>query len=218
MEWMFVRKGKRCFKPRFSICMLFWVACAGAQSSTDSLNNVTRSASFYFVQHDGSCQRGSIIKADSNEITIRTSEQTQAAIMRESLLQVRQGDGLIYSARSSWSDVAKAHVYPREALMVTTLTGVHVKGKPIAVKSDSITLKHGFATTTIPKAKISVVDYFRVKPETDNFDFVLEEAPWAIIFYPEFYSRTAGLEGRIPVRLYDASKPEDNRTLDCQKR
>jgi hypothetical protein len=38
---------------------------------------------------------------------------------------------------------------------------------------------------------------------------MLQEAPYMALFYPEFYYRAAGLEGRVPVRLYDSSKPQD---------
>jgi hypothetical protein len=41
----------------------------------------------------------------------------------------------------------------------------------------------------------------------------LTEAPESLFFYPEFYYRLAGLEGRIPVRLYDASVPEPTSTV-----
>ena len=75
------------------------------------------------------------------------------------------------------------------------------------------TVKHGFSRVQIAKSDVSTVDYLRMKPATDELELALEEAPYALGFYPEFYLRALGLEGRVHVRLYDAAKPEDDRTF-----
>lgn len=79
--------------------------------------------------------------------------------------------------------------------------------------SAGITIRHGLTTSNLPKSEVSTVDYLRWKPASDGFNLALEEAPWALIFYPEFYGRAAGVEGRVPVRLYDSSEPEDDSKL-----
>jgi hypothetical protein len=189
---------------------LLSVGC-DAQSGPSTLSDVTHSATLTFVQRDGTCTRGVISRADATSITVEPFKQQPITIQRDSLLQVSQGNALLFSARSSWADVAHAHLYPREAFFITTKAGKRIKGTPAAVTADSITLKHGFSTTVFSKPEIALVDYLRLKPATDSFNLAPEEAPWALIFYPEFYGRAAGLEGRLPVRLYDASKPEDDR-------
>jgi hypothetical protein len=103
------------------------------------------------------------------------------------------------------------HLYPREALLLTLKSGRRIEGAPIATTSDYITLKHGLSRSRFTKPDINTIDYLRLKPATHGFELALEEAPYALVFYPEFYYRALGLEGRVPVRLYDATKPEDDR-------
>jgi len=101
-----------------------------------------------------------------------------------------------------------AHVVPHEAFVLKTRSGKVVKGTPLIVARESITLKHGLITTVYPRAEIVTVDYLRVKPETDTWDYFAQESPELLFIFPETYYRLMGLEGTIPVRLYDASVPE----------
>jgi hypothetical protein len=104
--------------------------------------------------------------------------------------------------------VKQARVYPREALVLKLGGGKVAQGRPAEVTAGSITLKHGLITKNYKKADVVTVDYLRLKPESDGFDYFSQEAPGLLFFYPEFYSRLIGLEGRIAVRLYDATKPQ----------
>jgi hypothetical protein len=97
-------------------------------------------------------------------------------------------------------------------------SGKEVRGTPLKVTPGNINLKHGLGKTVYPKADIDVVDYLRAKPATDTFMSILEEAPYLLFLDPEFYYRVAGLEGRVRVRLYDASKPEDDSPVNCSGR
>ena len=189
-----------------------------AQSASDCLNHVTGSATFTFVRRDGTCVTGRITKADTKTITVQPFMLPPITLERGSLLQVIQGNALLYSARSSWADVASVNVYPREVLVVKIRSGKEVRGTPLKVTPDNISLKHGLGKTVYPKADIDIVDYLRVKPATDSYMSILEEAPYALFLDPEFYYRAAGLEGRVRVRLYDASKPEDDSSVNCSGR
>lgn len=182
---------------------------AFAQTGSSALADVTHAATLTFIQRDGTCVRGTISKFDATSITVEPFKRPPVMLQRESLVQVSQGNALLFSGRSSWTDVAHTSLYPREALVLTMKNGHRVTGTPVKVASDSITLKHAFSTTTFSKSDVALVDYLRLKPATDGFNFALEEAPWALIFYPEFYYRVVSLEGRLPVRLYDASRPQD---------
>ena len=182
-----------------------------AQNAPKPLAGVGHAATLTFVQQDGSCMRGTIAKFDATSILVERFRQPPAAIQRDTLVPISQGNALLYSARSSWTDVSQTHPYPRESFVVKTTQGKRVRGMPIEVFQDSITLKRGFAKTAVAKSDVASVDYLRLRPATDGFNLALEEAPWALIFYSEFYGRAVGLEGLLPVRLYDASKPEDNR-------
>lgn len=192
------------------------IACIASAVHGDTLDQVTRSATFSFLQRNGVCTLGTIAKVDSAAITVNSSAKLPVTITRDTLLQVGQGNALLYSARSSWSDVAAIHLYSHEAFVVQLKDRRIVRGVPLQTKPDAIELRHGLRTERLSKADIATVDYLRVKPATDDLKFVLAESPWAVIFYPEFYHRLANLEGKVPVRLYDASKPEDDAQLACR--
>jgi hypothetical protein len=199
------------------IALFFTTIGAVTQQSrvAGSLDHVTRSAAFTFMQRNGKCVTGNISQADAATITVQQLDKSSIAIQRDALYQVIQGNALLFSARSSWADVVGVHLYPNETLLVTMRGGKQVRGKPVMVSADAIILKHGLSKTRYPKMEIATIDYLRAKPPTDSFQATLQEAPYALFFYPEFYHRMAGLAGRIPVRLFDAAKPEDNAPLSC---
>lgn len=194
--------------------LLFAVRAEG-QAGSKALDSVTHSSSFKFVERNGTCLYGKISGADATSITVQPFKKPPIAIQKAGLLQISRGNALLYSARSSWADVAAATLYPHEALVLRLKSGKQVKGKPTKTSADSITLKHGLSTTLYPKSEIVTVDYLRVKPATDGFMSVLGEAPWMLVFDPEFYYRATGLAGRIQVRLYDATRPEDDTPVAC---
>jgi hypothetical protein len=198
----------------FAVCVLSRPNTA--QSQSEPLAGVTHESTLYVVQRDGSCVRGMLSKADPKSLTIVPFQKQPITLQWDQLLEVSQGDALLFTARSSWARVEHTNLYPREALIVVTKKGKQVKGHPLKMTDQSITMRHGLNTTVFTKSDVAIVDYLRDKPATDNFLFVLEEAPWALIFYPELYSRMVGLEGRLPVRLYDASKPEDDNVSDLR--
>ena len=187
------------------------------QAGANTLERLRNSSSFDFVRRDGVCVRGVVSKTDAAGITVTSSKKAEISLRKDDLLQVSQGNALLYSARSSWSDVAVSagHVYPHEAFVLKLQNGKTVKGKPRQVNPDGITLKHAFSTTLYRKAEVVSVDYLRDKPPTQVFTSTLEESPLLLLLYPEFYYRAAGLEGKVKVRLYDATKPEDNSPVAC---
>ncbi len=112
-----------------------------------------------------------------------------------------------------------AHVVPHEAFVLKTRSGKVVKGVPSKVTQDGITLKQGLITAEYSKADIVTVDYLRVRPRTDGWDYVAQESPELLFLLPETYYRAMGLEGTVPVRLFDATKPEAGATvLACSSR
>ena len=193
-------------------------AFSGGQAPPNGLGQVTHSATLTFFLRDGSCVFGTIAKADAKILTVNPASGKPVSIKRDDLLQVSQGGALLFSARSSWSDVASSPVNSQEAFLIRLKNGRKIIGKPIKVTPDTIDLEHGFAKTVYPKPNIATVTYLRVKPETDNLDYLSQEAPFLLFFDPEFYSRTMRLEGRIPVLLYDSSLPENDTALQCPRR
>src|SRR5215469_7363003 len=125
-----------------AVVLLFGV---GAKSqSKPNLDTVTHSSSFKFVGRDGTCVYGKISKVDGKSITVQPFDKPAVTFPKDDLLQVSQGNALLYSARSSWTDVSGAVLYPHEALVLTLKNDKQVRGKPSKVSSDSITLRHGF--------------------------------------------------------------------------
>lgn len=190
------------------------------QQSTDSLPRVSRASNLMFMKRDGTCIDAAISKIDATDITVQPYGKPPITIQRTDLVQITQGDALLFTALNSWANVeqAAAHVYPREAFVLRLKKGKLIKGKPTKVTSDRISLKHGFTNSDYKKDDVATVDYLRLKPESDAFDYFSQEAPVVLFLDPEFYYRAMGLEGRIPVRLYDGTKPETDAAPTCSRR
>ncbi len=196
--------------------MLVFPISAHPQVS-DPLHHITHSATLTVLRRDSTCVQGTLKSADASAITLALPDpKPSVTITRYDILRVSDGDMPLYSARSSWHDVEHAHLYPRESLLLTLKSGKQVTGRPIKTTKDNITLHHAFATTSFAKADISTADYIRNKPTSNDMQYIDQEAPWLLIFDPEFYYRASGLAGRLRVRLYDASRPEEDEPLSCK--
>ena len=197
------------------------VSCfAVAQTSKPSANaplSVRHDSTLGFVLRDKTCIYGTVEHADANSITLAEAQNKEVTIEAERVLQVRQDDAVVLSARSSWSDVADVHLYPHESLVIKLRNGKSIKSTSFAVAGETITSNNLSRKRVFQKAEIATVDYVRVKPESDGFDYLLQEAPLMLIFNGEFYSRLLGLQGKIVVRLYDSEKPEDDSPIMCVK-
>jgi hypothetical protein len=219
VKWLYVGASRGGLRIAALILLLQWSGFAFSQKAHhDSLQRVPRSTSLTFMRKDGSCVDGPISKIDPKSVTVAQSAQP-VTIVRNDLLQVSQGDALVFSARSSWADVEAVHLLPREAFSIRLHNGKTIKDRPLRVMPDGMVFKlFLWRTKRIGKDQIVTVDYLRMKPESDAFDYFAQEAPALLFFYPEFYDRLGGLEGRIPVRLYDAVRPEDDAPLNCLRR
>lgn len=198
-------------------CILVGGRIACSQESSASLSHIPHSSTLTFIERDGTCIYGPIASADAIKVEVRPYGKPPVSIPRSDLLQISQGDALVFSAVSSWANVEQTPVYPREALVLKLGSGKVVQGKPAKVTADGITVKHGWITTNYKRADVVTVDYLRLKPGSDGFDYFSQEAPVLLFFSPEFYYRLIGLEGRIPVRLYDATKPQETGTPQCSR-
>ena len=177
------------------------------------------STTLTFMKKDHSCLTGPITKIDPKSVTIQPSSSLPITLERANLLQVTQNDSVLFSARSSWADVEAVHLLPRESFLLSLRSGKTIITRPLRVTSDGMIFKHDvWLQKLLSKDQIQMVAYLRVKPDSAVFDYFTQEAPALLFFYPEFYDRLSGLEGRIPVRLYDATQPQDDSALRCSSR
>ena len=192
---------------------------ASSRRSRHKQKSVPPSASLAFVRKDGTCVDGPIAGIAPKAVTIQQSQKSPVVIQRSDLLQVSQDNALLYSARSSWADVQAVQLTPRESFLLKLRNGKTIKGAPLEVTDDGFVFKRVlWLTKRYAKDRIVSVDYLRQKPESAAFDTFAQEGPAMLFFYPEFYDRLRGLEGRVPVRLYDALLPENNAALKCSNR
>jgi len=179
-------------------------------------NPAPHSASITFLQKSGACISGPILKIEPKTLTVRQPPNPSILIQRANLLQATQNNSLLFSSRSSWADVRALHLLPRESLILHLRNGTQVTGRPAEITDTGVLFRYGsFLKKTYPKTQIATVDYLRLKPDSAAFDDFAQQSPALLFFYPESYDHVSGLEGRVPVRLYDAIQPEDNTPIKC---
>jgi hypothetical protein len=217
-----VRKNWGRWAGRLAAAMLIFNAGGMAIAQFHHRKKVERvapSTSLTFMKRDGSCVTGPILKIEPKLLTVRQPQAAPVTIERKDMLQASQADALVFSARSSWADVEAVHLRPRESFEVKLRNGKLMEERPLRVTDDGFVCKRFlWVKKSYAKAQILSVDYLRMKPDSDAFDYFTQEAPALLFFYPESYDRLKGLEGRIPVRLYDAAMPEDDTALKCLAR
>jgi len=177
------------------------------------------STNLTFILKDGACIDGPIANITPKAVTVQPLQKPAVPIQRGDLLQVIQEDAVLFSARSSWADVEAVQLSPHESFAVKTRKGVLIQGRPLRISDNGFVYKRSlWLKKRYPKDQIVSVDYLRMKPASPAFDYFTQEAPALLFFYPEFYDRLAGLEGHVPVRLYDVLLHEDNAPLKCAQR
>jgi len=65
------------------------------QTSPNSVGNITHSAGFNFMERDGTCVYGKILKADITSFTVQPFDKPSVTLQKEALLQVSQGNALL---------------------------------------------------------------------------------------------------------------------------
>jgi hypothetical protein len=96
---------------------------------------------------------------------------------------------------------------------------VLIQSRPLSISDSGLVYKRFlWLKKRYPKDQIVAVDYLRMKPASPAFDYFTQEAPALLFFYPECYDRLGGLEGHVPVRLYDVLLHEDDTALNCSRR
>jgi hypothetical protein len=218
-ESMRARSGQLCLRIAALFLLLQCGRFAFAQfHHRAKVHPAAPSASLTFIRKDGTCIDGPIASITPKAVTVQPPQKPPVTIQRSDLLQVIQEDAVLFSARSSWADVEAVQLSPHESFTLKTRKGVLVQGRPISVTDYGFVFKrYLWLKKRYPKDQIVSVDYLRMKPASPAFDYFTQEAPALLFFYPEFYDRLAGLEGHVPVRLYDTLLHEDNAPLKCSQ-
>jgi len=183
-----------------------------ADVSWNNLSRVSHNSSLTFIKNDGACEHGTVLKVDTSSVTVNRSPQNPVTIQKVDLLQVGEGGphNIVYSSRSSWSDVMAAQPGHAETLLITMKDGEKYNGKPVSTTDTMIVLKSLTRSTTLMKQNVVTVDYVRQKPLTDGEEYFAQEAGFLLFFSPMTYVRAAGASLKLDVRLYDASMIESN--------
>jgi hypothetical protein len=193
------------------------------QSKEDPWNNlrqITKTHTYSYADRKGDCGKARIDRVTDQSVTLKRPDRTKITIQRPDLLRVGQWGlwpvGTLFSGRSSWYDVKllphDAKESNRRARMtIVTSDGKEHSGELLDADDTSLKLlKHGYEFLFV-KVDISKVYVMEFRPISDQAEFASRELFVFIALDPEVWLSLI----RIPVLLFDASKPEENDAVEC---
>ena len=95
-----------------------------------------------------------------------------------------------------------------------TLNGKEHNGQLVEVDDSHLAVVTRTLRQYFAKSDISKVYYITVKQLIDQAEYIFGEDPGLAVFDPEAWPILLGA-GRIPVLLYDSSKPEEDSAIVC---
>jgi hypothetical protein len=203
------------------LARVVFLLAAGATASPaanewDNLKQVTHRRSYGFALRDGTCVTGKIVSVAVESVKI--NQPSAATLERSDLVRVSDGEhvyDVVYSARSSWSDVAGIPPNARSYLRVLTKDGSQHEGAAAQVGDSGITLDKKGKPEKIQKSDVARIYYVRLKPMSDSARFSDQET---FPLNPELWPYYWNIGVHMPVLLYDSSVPEDNSKIVCSER
>lgn len=125
-------------------------------------------------------------------------------------------DDIVFSGRNSWADIAVGRL-AWLTLSVLERSGERVLGRPTKVDDRVLALQHQAAVLMIPKEQIRQVSIIRPKPGSpeEEAPWLIQEASWAAILFPQTWECWLHIRFRMEVRLYDSSLDEDDSPVSC---
>jgi hypothetical protein len=175
-----------------------------------NLKRSTHDRSYAFLFRDSHCVRGRLIRVSEDAAVLRIEPGGERVIKRSQVLGVADYNhyfpdhfALVFSGRSSWSDVQDVNPNWSEYLSVIAKHGPQQRWSNPTVSDNSIS-GEGRA---IAKADVRLVYYYRFKPLTEAEEFM--ELERVDLFAPRLWFHGAML-GKIAVLLYNSEVPEDN--------
>lgn len=205
-------------------CLLF-APNMHAQSEEDPWNNlrkITKKHTYAYADRKGGCGKARIIRVTDQFVTLKRPENTTITIQRGELLRIGQWGfwpiGTLFNGRSSWYDVkllphdAKAS-NRRARMRIVTSDGKEHSGEFLGADDSNLrVLKHG-KEFSFAKADISKVSVLEFRPISDQGEVAAQELFVFAVLDPEVWISCI----RMPVLLYDTSKPEENSPIECEQ-
>ncbi|MGB8494552.1 MAG: hypothetical protein WCE53_09155 [Candidatus Acidiferrum sp.] len=196
--------------------MLATQACAAARDDAwENLRHVTRRRNYTVVDRQSKCAVGRILSVTDHSVTLRTSQTATITVERANVLRVSDGphtNDMVYSARSSWSDVQSIPKNSRETARVVTKDGKEHEGKILEASEIHLILLLSGKRVELAKDDISRVEYVRYKPLSESGQFAAQEMYFVD---PELWPYFLNIGVKMSVRLYDVSMPESNAPIHC---
>jgi hypothetical protein len=186
-----------------------------AATEWDNLKQVTHRRSYGFALRDGTCVTGKIVSVAADSVKINLP--SPATLERSDVVRVSDGNhvyDVVYSGRSSWSDVVGIPPNARSYLRVVTKDDNQHEGAAAQVGDSEITLDKKGKPEKIQKGDVARVYYVRLKPLSDSARYSDEEH---FPLNPELWPYYWNIGVHMPVLLYDSSAPEDNSKIVCSK-
>jgi len=218
-------------------CQFLLAQCASGATNDDSWHNVsgvTRDRYYTVIDRKSNCITGHIVATTNAGITIKLPDSTSVTIDRINVLRVSvsqaapnfprnlQADigkvrDVIYNDKSSWSDLKVLAPLKRlhiegEMMRIVKKDGHSIEGKLADISDNSLEIERLVSSQNIPRADIAQAYYLRYKPLSDSVKYSAQEDFW---YDPRLWPYYLKLSPKIPVRLFDASIPEDDSAPHC---
>jgi len=165
------------------------------------------------------CYNGKLLNLTEQSLTLRLEDFSSLRIERKDILRFgdygTMGGHIVYSGRSSWVDVKEIPLDLKHNTRVLTKSGVKHEGRVSKVTDSEITLKERGRETVIVKSEIARIYFDRLRPLSDNDEYLLDELAYFVIFDSKFWSYEMNAGPKIPVLLYDSTEAEDDVPLRC---
>jgi len=181
------------------------------------LGTLERGNTYTIVLRNGMCQNGKIQNVQPDKLTLESGNTVE----RSDVLFVGEGVSpheILYSGRSSWSEVKEVKPGPLENLEVRLKSGKSMSGSVISVSDSDLAIKRFGRAVNISKQNIAQVNYIRFKPVSESHRYLAREAPELQFLDPKAWQYLLRIGALQSVRIYDSTIPEDNSPLSCNNR
>jgi hypothetical protein len=200
-----------------ALLVMVW-PLAGEDSGWTNLDRINHSNRYTFILNEGTCRELRIRAVKPESLVVVLSENDSRVVVgkiaRPAVIQVRD-DQILYTSRSSWADVQSIRkLYLHEYITIALKSGASIKGKIASTSDSGITLSGPAGGSDIPKTAVARIDYIRLKPPPDADQYMAIETP-LVWLDPRLWPYLVNIGVLIDVRLYDATLPEDNTSLQC---